>query len=162
PMVAYLRTQQFTEQNGWRRDDPAYGAWGMGGDRRTPPATGHVDLSITRLVLEALRSAGVPSLDPAFEKARVYVERCQNPGGGFHFTTTEYDTNKAGHDGRAFRSYGTATADGLLALLATGAQPGDDSITRARAWLADHNRSQLVPGFVGEAYQRWPQGLSFY
>ena len=24
PMVEYLRTQQFTEQNGWRREDPAY------------------------------------------------------------------------------------------------------------------------------------------
>src|SRR6266478_4421420 len=29
PMVSYLRQQQFTEQNGWRRADPAYGAWGM-------------------------------------------------------------------------------------------------------------------------------------
>ena len=31
PMLRYLRSQQFTEQNGWRREDPAYGAWGMGG-----------------------------------------------------------------------------------------------------------------------------------
>ena len=72
----------------------------MGGGRRTPPVTGHVDLSMTRLVLEALRAAGAPSSDPALEKARIYVERCQNADGGFHFTTTEYDTNKAGHDGK--------------------------------------------------------------
>src|SRR5262245_27331060 len=70
-MVAYLRSQQFVEQNGWRRDDPAYGAWGMGGERRTPPATGHVDLSMTRLVLEALRAANMPVSDPTFAKARV-------------------------------------------------------------------------------------------
>src|SRR5207302_1793324 len=42
-MVGYLRGQQFTEQNGWHRQDPAYGAWGMGGEHRTPPDTGHVD-----------------------------------------------------------------------------------------------------------------------
>ena len=54
PMVSYLRQQQFTEQNGWRPPDPAYGAWGMGGERRTPPDTGHVDLSMTRYVIESL------------------------------------------------------------------------------------------------------------
>ena len=161
-IAAYLRAQQFTEQNGWRRPDPAYGAWGMGGERRTPPATGHVDLSMTRLVLEALRTAGVSASDPIFEKALVYVERCQNGDGGFHFTTTEYDTNKAGHDGRGFRRYGTATADGILALRATGAPSTDRRVTRAREWLAAHHRGLTVPGFVGEAYQRWPQGLSFY
>jgi hypothetical protein len=134
----------------------------MGGERRIPPATGHVDLSMTRMVLEALRIAGVPSSDPVFEKARVYVERCQNPDGGFHFTTTEYDTNKAGHDGRRFRSYGTATADGLLALAATETPPEDDKIVSARQWLIAQHGGVLVPGFLGEAYQRWPQGLSFY
>ena len=69
-MVDYLRAQQFTEQNGWQQEHPAYGAWGMGGNRRTPPDTGHVDLSMTRYVLEALRAGGVPTSDPAFEDAR--------------------------------------------------------------------------------------------
>src|SRR5580692_8983958 len=69
PMVAYLRAQQFTEQNGWHPADPVYGAWGMGGGRRTPPDTGHVDLSMTRYVLEALRDAGVPASDRVFEQA---------------------------------------------------------------------------------------------
>ena len=78
PMLAYLRAQQFTEQNGWDPADPVYGAWGMGGERRTPPDTGHVDLSMTRHVLEALRDAGVPDSDPVFERAFVFLERCQN------------------------------------------------------------------------------------
>src|SRR5437773_7712358 len=85
PMVAYLRAQQFTEQNGWRLADPAYGAWGMGGERRTPPDTGHVDLSMTRHVIEALRTAGADAADPVMERARVFVARCQNPDGGFFF-----------------------------------------------------------------------------
>src|SRR5205085_4319986 len=170
PMVSYLRQQQFTEQNGWRRPDPAYGAWGMGGERRTPPGTGHVDLSMTRYVIDALRAAGVPERDPLFACARVFVERCQNfdpqhpdaADGGFFFSTTESDTNKAGHDGQRFRSYGTTTADGILALLATGHRPDDPRVSAARQWLRDHHRDMDVPGFAGEAYQRWPRGLAFY
>jgi len=168
PMLAYLRTQQFTEQNGWKPSDPPYGAWGMGGDPRTPPDTGHVDLSMTRYVLEALRAAGVPATDPVFARARIFVERCQNfdpahaADGGFFFTTTEFDTNKAGHDGKNFRSYGTTTADGILALLAAGLPPDDPHVTAAEHWLSAHHRDMDVPGFVGPAYQRWPRGLAFY
>jgi len=170
PMIAYLRAQQFTEQNGWKFEDAAYGAWGMGGGRRTPPDTGHVDLSMTRYVLQALRAAGVPTTDQIFEQARVYVERCQNfdpnhageADGGFFFTTTEFDTNKAGQDGQRFRSYGTTTADGILALLATGRPLDDPHVAAAQRWLAAHHRDMDVPGFVGPAYQRWPRGLAFY
>ena len=57
PMVAHLRAQQFTEANGWTPDHPAYGGWGMGGAIRRPPDAGHVDLSMTRFVLEVLRSS---------------------------------------------------------------------------------------------------------
>jgi squalene-hopene/tetraprenyl-beta-curcumene cyclase len=142
----------------------------MGGGRRTPPDTGHVDLSMTRYVIEALRAAGVPGSDPVFERARVYVERCQNfdparagdADGGFFFTTTEFDTNKAGQNGQRFRSYGTTTADGILALVATGHQPGEQRMVAARQWLTSHHHEMDVPGFVGDAYQRWPRGLAFY
>ena len=169
-MIGYLRAQQFTEQNGWHPEDPAYGAWGMGGLRRTPPDTGHVDLSMTKYVLEALHAAAIPASDEIFEHARVFVERCQNfdpqhpddADGGFFFSTTEYDTNKAGHDGKHFRSYGTTTADGILALLAAGCDPSHPRIAAAQRWLMSHHRDMDVPGFVGEAYQRWPHGLAFY
>jgi hypothetical protein len=116
----------------------------------------------------------VAASDPVFASARVFVGRCQNldlpaadgPDGGFFFSTTEFDTNKAGHDGRRFRSYGTTTADGILALLATGCLPGDRHIVAAQQWLTSHHaasdRAMDVPGFTGEAYQRWPHGLAFY
>ncbi len=169
-MVECLRRQQFTEQNGWSRDDRAYGAWGMGGAELRPPDTGHVDLSMTRHVLEALRAAGIPASDPVFERARVFLNRCQNfdarhsadADGGFFFSTTEFDTNKAGHDGKSFRSYGTTTADGILALNAAGMPPDDARLRAATRWLTSHHRDMDVPGFIGEAYQRWPRGLSFY
>lgn len=169
-MIEYLRGQQFTEQNGWRPADPAYGAWGMGGERRTPPDTGHVDLSMTRYVLEALRASGVPTADPVFQRAQVFIKRCQNldmrrpedTDGGFFFSTTEFDTNKAGHDGRRFRSYGTTTADGILALLAVGRPAADPRVVAARRWLTARHHNMEVPGFTGEPYQRWPKGLAFY
>lgn len=169
-MAASLRSQQFSEQNGWQPKDPAYGAWGMGGTPRTPPATGHVDLSMSRHVIEALRAAGMPTTDPVFAHARIFIERCQNfdpahPGdtdGGFFFSTTEFDTNKAGHDGNHFRSYGTTTADGILALLAIGTSLTDARIVAAQRWLTTHHHDMNVPGFTGEAYQRWPRGLAFY
>ena len=169
-MIAYLRGQQFTEQNGWRREDPAYGAWGMGGMPHKPPVTGHVDLSMTRYVMEGLRASGVPVSDPAFAWARVFVERCQNfdpehpdhADGGFFFSTTEFDLNKAGQQGDHFRSYGTSTADGILALLACGAALNDPRVAAAQRWLTTNHRNMDVPGFIGEAYKRWPHGLAFY
>ena len=125
---------------------------------------------MTRYVLDALRAAGVAASDPAFAGARVFVERCQNfdpqhpddADGGFFFSTTEADTNKAGQDRNHFRSYGSTTGDGILALLSTGHAPADPRVIAAQGWLRAHHRDMAVPGFVGEAYQRWPRGLAFY
>src|SRR5437899_9952350 len=130
----------------------------MGGDRRTPPYTGHVGLSMTRHVLDALGAAGAPESDAALAKARIFVERCQNfdprhpddADGGFFFSTTEADTNKAGQDRNHFRSYGTTTADGILALLATGHPSAHERVVAAQTWLRTHHRDMDVPGFVGE------------
>jgi hypothetical protein len=170
PMVRYLRRMQFSEQNGWKPADAPYGGWGMGGMEHPPPNPGHVDLSMTRYVVQALRAAGVSPGDPAFARARIFVERCQNydpqnpkdADGGFFFSTTESDTNKAGYDGKHFRSYGTTTADGILALVAIGGTLQDRRIRAAHNWLISHHRDMAVPGFIGQAYQRWPKGLAFY
>src|SRR5215471_15972646 len=71
PMVAQLREQQFSEANGWSSKDAPFGGWGMGGPIRRPPNAGHVDLSMTRYVLEALRTAGMPPSDPVMVRALV-------------------------------------------------------------------------------------------
>jgi hypothetical protein len=162
PFIAWLRTQQFTEEHGWKRDDPPYGAWGIGGEARIAPHPGHVDLSMTRHVLQALAAAGVPAGDPVFTRARVFVERCQNPDGGFFFSTVVLDANKAGQDGAQYRSYGTTTADGIMSLLAIGAKPENDRVQAARRWLSAHDSADGAPGFIGPAYQRWTAGLRFY
>ena len=154
--VAYLLSRQFTEADGWRDSDAAYGAWGMGGDRRAPPNAGHVDLSMTRHVLEALQVAGIKPDHPAMGRARVFLARCQNDDGGFRFSTVVLDANKAG----GTRSYGTATADGIIALIAAGGDHG--RIGAAKTWMLRHHRPDAAPGFSGEAYRRWPQGLRYY
>ena len=52
------------------KDDPYYGGWGYGN-------RGRPDLSNTSFALEALHAAGVPEDDPVFERALVFLQRCQ-------------------------------------------------------------------------------------
>ena len=161
-MAAQLRAQQFGEDNGWKREDAPYGAWGMGGPIHRPPETGHVDLSMTRYVLEALRTAGVPASDPAITRVLVYLERSQNSDGGFYFSTVNPEINKAGEANGHFASYGTATADGLLAFRAAGVSDQDVRSAKAIQWLKDHHQPDRAPGFEGTAREAWGSGLRFY
>jgi hypothetical protein len=160
--LRYLGAQQFTESNGWKHDDAPYGAWGMGGARRSPPDAGHVDLSMTRHVLEALKAAGMPPSDPAMQKAVVYLDRCQNPDGGFYFSTVNTDTNKAGEEAGHYHSYGTTTADGILALRAAGVPATDPRRERAHNWLQEHHHAERVPGFENGPRAAWGLALRFY
>jgi hypothetical protein len=162
PMVARLRAQQFVEANGWKKDDAPYGAWGMGGPILRPPEAGHVDLSMTRYVLEALRASGVPASDPAIVRSLVYIERSQNPDGGFFFSAVNDDINKAGDEKGRFRSYGTATADGVLALRAAGIPESDPRVAKAIEWLKTHHKPDRAPGFESVARETWSTGLRFY
>jgi squalene-hopene/tetraprenyl-beta-curcumene cyclase len=164
PMVAQLRAQQFSEDNGWTPEHSAYGGWGMGGAIRRPPDAGHVDLSMTRFVLEALRASGVDASDPAMTRARVFLERSQNPDGGFCFSPVTPALNKAGQSAEGFVSYGTTTADGVLALRASGVPDSDDRVARGIAWLDRNHQSDRVPGFDdGESPRTaWGGGLRFY
>ena len=160
-MVAQLRMQQFSEANGWEPQHPAYGGWGMGGPIHRPPDAGHVDLSMTRFVLEALRASGVPASDAAMARALVFLDRSQNPDGGFYFSPVNPGLNKAGETGAGFASYGTATADGVLALRASGVPESDDRIVKGVQWLESHHQADRAPGF-GDAQDSWSTGLRFY
>ena len=169
PLVNYLRGQQLTELHGWTRDHPAYGAWGMGDEPRQAPYPGHVDLSMTRHVLQALRAAGVSAEDPCFVKAQVFVERSQNypygesiGDGGFFFSTVVLDANKAGTSPDGFRSYGTATSDGVLSLLACGRKIDDPRITAAHEWMTKHHCADGAAGLDADAQARWREGLRYY
>jgi hypothetical protein len=160
-MRDYLLGQQFQESLGYSPEDPAYGGWGMGGEPRRAPNPGHMDLSMTRFVLQGL------ALHPkenkaAFQKAQTFLARCQNKDGGFYFSPVVLGANKAGRVNDVFQSYGSTTADGILALLAIGRSPQSKDVQRARAWLIKHHRVDRVPGIPPENPSKWHLGLRFY
>ena len=106
---------------------------------------------MTRYVLEGLAAAGVRRPDPALERAQVYLERCQNPDGGFFFSTVNTDTNKAGENGGRYLSYGTTTADGILALRAAGAGDDDPRVMSRPEMAARSSPAEPCAGVRGRA-----------
>jgi hypothetical protein len=146
--VAELRTALAAEQ----REDGGFGY-----------LSEDSNLSTTLFAIGALRLAGTERDDPIVERARAFVERCQNFGegplddGGFFFSPGFTDGNKAGpartEDGTTrFHSYGSMTADGLRALLRTGAARDSPRVLAASRWLRtsfvpDHNPGTFEPLF---------------
>jgi squalene-hopene/tetraprenyl-beta-curcumene cyclase len=123
------------------------------------------NLSATLFALGALVMAGVPADDPAFAKARTFVERCQNdPGdGGFIFTPANDIQNKAGPAvAGGFRSYGTMTADGVRALFLLGLPPDSPRLNAAQAWLTKRWDPALPAGQFPEGAQWQRDGAYYY
>ncbi len=161
--VNWLRGQQFRAAAGWK-GHPAQGGWGLGtATPRTPPDAGHVDLSMTRAVLEGLRSVGIRSDDPALIEARDFVARCQTEDGSFVYSPVELGLNKAGTDASGLaRGYGSATTDGLLSLLALGSQSTEPARDSARSWLLRHHRVDENPGLDGGPMEVFADAMRGY
>jgi hypothetical protein len=157
-LTQWLHSRQMCPENGWLPRHEAFGAWGIGGAPRTAPDSGHVDLSMTRHVLEALAEAGVPATDRAMRNALIFVNRCQNADGGFYFSTVETGANKAGESPSGFVSYATATADGLLSQIAAGAANSRPALL----WLQANDHPQLPAGFNRPPRDRYAEGLRYY
>ena len=114
------------------------------------------NLASTLFAAGALALGGVALDDPRLLAARTFVERSQNfaagraPGelddGGFFFTPHSEVANKAGREEGRFRSYGTATADGLRLLLRLGVPRSDPRVKAAAEWLFAHFDPERVPG----------------
>ncbi len=184
--LSFLREHQLTEALGWDRIDAAFGGWGysvfpphkpQGAAVERPPFD--ADLSSTLFAVGALRLAGVWVDDPAIENALIFVKRCQNynetggpvdsqfDDGGFYFTPTNDMQNKAGiagtdNEGRPrYHSYGSATADGIRALLRCGLQPDDPRVVAAREWLERHFTAAFNPG-VFEPMREQDRDAAYY
>jgi hypothetical protein len=161
-VIDWLRSQQLRGAAGWS-EHPAQGGWGMGDRlRRQPPDAGHVDLSMTRRVVEGLRSLGVPTEDPALIEARDFVFRCQTPDGSFVYSPVELALNK-GHRGENGdpRGYGSATCDGVLSLYALGIGHSDPA-ERALDWLRTNHRVDANPGVVGGPMEPFAEAMRGY
>ena len=187
-MARSLVGGQYTPERGFPPAALAHGGWGFGGT--LPPGDpGHMDLSHTRAALEALAAAD--ALDPtARARAQELLRLLQkDPGtrgrqppirgqaratgalrsdGGFYFTPVALPANKGQHEPAAgerpavWRSYATATADGLLALLAAGVDPSDPRVARARAWLWERPALDRPAGVPTDQPVPWSDGIHYY
>jgi hypothetical protein len=122
------------------------------------------NISATIYALGALRSAGVPVTDPAYTDALQFVLRCQNfcddptksderfDDGGFFFQPNDAATNKAGvagtdrHGRTRYHSYGSATCDGVRALLACGLALDHPRVVAARRRIEKDFTVRTNPG----------------
>ena len=157
--LAWLLSQQLRSDRGWA-EHPAQGAWAMGA--ALPPAApnaGHVDLSMTRRVLEGLAAAGVSRDHLPMQEARAFVERCQAPGGGFVYSPVELALNKGGCDGDRCVGYGSATTDGLLAAMAVGATASDPLVAANLAYLQGIHRTDANPGIAAGPLQGFSKAM---
>ena len=107
------------------------------------------NLSATAMAIDGLRAAGLAADDPRLRKAATFLPICHNhaggdPGfddGGFFQLPADPARNKAGRAGTdrlgviRYRSYASATADGLRALLRCGEKSDSPPVRAAADWL---------------------------
>jgi len=182
----YLLDAQLDNEDGFSKSNPDFGGWDLTGYMTGPRPTTGTNVSVTAEVLEALAIAnnsktkadpksqantitdGDAKMKEAFEKARVWIKRTRNPDGGFHFhPQSNHVGNKAGWPDPKDRSqplsYGTATADGLRLLIASGESPESPSVSETVGWLMERPELNHVPGFNdSQKPGSWANGLRFY
>lgn len=162
----YLKSQQLLESRGIPADHPAHGAWGFGGPLPLGGSPGHVDISYTRHVLEALAVANAID-DEIATSAQQFLDRMQIKG-GFSFSPVVDAANKGERipavDGGTdiHLPYATATSEGLLALLATGAGVEDARVISAQRWLEEHPDLEHPGGIPRDHPEQWGKVLFYY
>ena len=160
---AFIRLGQWDESMDKEPDDLYYGGAGYGGKSRP-------DLSNTAFLVEALKSSGAKSDDPAIQKAMVFVSRCQNleskynttrfadkvNDGGFFYTPANdrQDSSRQTPNG-GLRSYGSMTYSGFKSMLYAGLTKDDPRVKAAYDWIRKNYDVKNNPG-MGDA------GLFYY
>jgi hypothetical protein len=187
-MTSYLLAQQFTEHRGILPDHLAFGSWGFGEKLHKDSITGHVDLSVTRRVLEALPpSSNDETGGPAFsaqrflsllqkrpEETRLQPNHAGAVGlqplydGGFYYSPVATNGNKAKQEpadsthAAYYRSYATATCDGILALLASGFTADEPPVKDALNWLERHPELDRPGGIPVDDPDEWHLVMKYY
>lgn len=167
-LVRYLCDAQYAQDAGYAPDDVEYGGFGYQPAKRARgvqprvPELHHPNLSATLFVIEALATARHEGARTTLEKARSFVERCQNwsgqsgaakGDGGFIFSPAVPELNKAGtaETVTGFRSYGTMSANGLRLLAHLGYDRSEPRFLAAAQWLRERFDATLVAGdFPGD------------
>jgi hypothetical protein len=188
-MQKFLVSAQFTEATGFEPSMPEYGGWGFDAPQK-PGVPGHMDLAHTRRALQALRIASLRTglangYDNAAKQAQRFLavvqkrpetfdiqplpEGVERPkeipfDGGFYFSPIVLQANKGRleKDGNYWRSYATATCDGILALLAAGVPKDDERVVAAAKWLRGHTNIDYPQGIPTDYPEPWGEALQFY
>lgn len=168
-MKDYLLSQQFIEHRGMDENHLAYGAWGFGEQYLEDGTHGHVDLSHTRRILQSLQLLEDNELSNTLKKSQTYLGRLQKRDAqfdkGFFASTVTVSTNKGDledEQSESYRSYATATADGLLALIASGADKNDEYVMKAFQWLVEHPNIELPEGIPKDDPNQWHRVMFYY
>lgn len=188
-LAAWLQAAQVQERHGYDPIDARYGGWSY--HDRFESGGLRTDVSTARYALQALAEAGLADDAAVWDRARLWLDLTQNYAlvsrrgdpthdrerdlrdGGFAFTPR---LSKAGSDDvggtmAVWRSYGSATADGVLARLALEgvdqrqAAPaalvvGPEALAGLR-WLAQRWDLGQNPGFEQDALG-WARGVYLY
>lgn len=167
--VQFVKQIQWDETESIDRDNPWYGGAGYGQGKRP-------DLSNTQLMLDALRDSGLPPQDPAYQKALVFIQRCQMYGerndqpfakgstqGGFIYSPANGGESKAGEieigGRRELRCYGSMTYAGFKSMLYAGLSRDDPRVVAALDWIRRYWTLEYNPN-MPEAQSR--EGLFYY
>jgi hypothetical protein len=130
------------------KDDPFYGGWGYGN-------RGRPDLSNTAFAVEALRASGLPDGHAAYQRALVFLQRCQmlekNPagevvndmpyargstqGGFVYATSVNKDEVGVGQSFAGEIAESLSGPPGFAAVVTLGAQPDGKPGTLTRAQI---------------------------
>jgi len=156
---AFLVRSQFDEGEGFKRSDRQYGGIGYGKHEDNP------DVSNLQQALEALRATDLPANDPLWQKAILFLQRCQNrkesndqswagTDGGFVYAANG-ESKADPLTGRAHSSYGSMTYAGLKSYLYAGVSRKDPRAQAAFGWIRRHYTVSQNPG-MGDA------GLYYY
>jgi squalene-hopene/tetraprenyl-beta-curcumene cyclase len=174
--LEYLRTLQYSEDNPnpelqVSREHPFYGGIGYGG-------SGRPDNSNMHMFMMALEEAGVPSDDPAVQRALVFLERTQmddrindmeyaegSRQGGFVYATAPDGQSVGQGESKAnmieetlddgtkisrLRAYGSMTYAGFKSYVYAQLPADDLRVTQARTWIGENYTLEENPGLGAE------------
>jgi squalene-hopene/tetraprenyl-beta-curcumene cyclase len=142
----YLASLQVDEGEDYTKSHKFYGGIGYGSDLRP-------DMANLEFALSALKDSALPSEDPLWQKALLFVQRTQNRSesndqawagddGGFVY----YPGFSYGGDGKGTQSYGSMTYAGLLSYAYADVKKSDPRVEAALRWIREHYTLDENPG----------------
>jgi squalene-hopene/tetraprenyl-beta-curcumene cyclase len=146
----FLVGQQLDEGEGVKPDDKFYGGMGYGGT--TTRDGGRGDMVSLEYGLRAMKEAGLPSDNPAWQKAIKFLQRAQN-------NSETNDQSWAGTDGGfvyypgfsfsplgELHSYGSVSYAGLLSYTYANLKRDDPRVQAVLKWIRDNYTVDENPG----------------